>query len=499
MTRCEAVTLINRNQIMEWFQSFLPEEQNECLDGIRQETAVLRPSRPYRKFFRVASEPGDEGETYAVLVAGSNGWYNYRHQADVGHAYQTLIAHGIPAENIITMMYDDVAHSENNPYKGKLYNRPHGKDVYKGIKIDYKGDDVTPHNFLKVITGNETSAHKKPVLKTTSKDRIFIYFTDHGAVGLVSFPNEILTVSKLIRTLESMHKDKKYSQLVFYLEACESGSMFESVLRNDLDIYAITAANNHESSWGTYCENDMKLPCLGDLFSVNWLDDSDSEDLASETLEYQYELVKKKTNLSHVMHYGDLSIASEVVGLFQGEKTLEHRLRRPKSLDPSRAVNWPSRDIELNHLKSQYSRVNGVYEKSKIARRVQQIYRNRRVSKELFHELVDFYIDSPDTRRRMFQNRRSVLDMDCHHNVVHQFEASCLRFAEVPESMKYVNVLNNLCIELGQEEILGNRKLSLFCRDFDVDAALMNRRNKDLVVEEDDDDEGESPELEDDE
>lgn len=54
----------------------------------------------------------DEGEAFVVLVAGSNGWYNYRHQADVAHAYHTLRNHGIPEENIITMMYDDVA---NNP------------------------------------------------------------------------------------------------------------------------------------------------------------------------------------------------------------------------------------------------------------------------------------------------------------------------------------------------------------------------------------------------
>ena len=32
-------------------------------------------------------------------------------QADVCHAYQILIKNGVPAENIITMMVDDIAHS----------------------------------------------------------------------------------------------------------------------------------------------------------------------------------------------------------------------------------------------------------------------------------------------------------------------------------------------------------------------------------------------------
>jgi legumain len=46
---------------------------------------------------------------WALLVAGSNGWYNYRHQADVCHAYQILHANGISDSNIVVMMYDDLA------------------------------------------------------------------------------------------------------------------------------------------------------------------------------------------------------------------------------------------------------------------------------------------------------------------------------------------------------------------------------------------------------
>ncbi len=38
------------------------------------------------------------GQKWAVLVAGSNGWGNYRHQADVCHSYQVLINHGFDKE-----------------------------------------------------------------------------------------------------------------------------------------------------------------------------------------------------------------------------------------------------------------------------------------------------------------------------------------------------------------------------------------------------------------
>ena len=53
---------------------------------------------------------GSWGANWAVLVAGSHEWTNYRHQADVCHSYQILHKNGIPDSNIIVMMYDDLAH-----------------------------------------------------------------------------------------------------------------------------------------------------------------------------------------------------------------------------------------------------------------------------------------------------------------------------------------------------------------------------------------------------
>lgn len=45
------------------------------------------------------------GDIWVVLVAGSNGYYNYRHQADVLHAYQLVQKiHQIPKERIILFM-----------------------------------------------------------------------------------------------------------------------------------------------------------------------------------------------------------------------------------------------------------------------------------------------------------------------------------------------------------------------------------------------------------
>ncbi len=80
-------------------------------------------------------------DNWAVLVAGSHTWSNYRHQSDIYHAYQVLIKGGFDANRIITLAYNDIANHLTNPFKGKVYNKPTytnpGVDVYAGVSIDY--------------------------------------------------------------------------------------------------------------------------------------------------------------------------------------------------------------------------------------------------------------------------------------------------------------------------------------------------------------------------
>lgn len=49
---------------------------------------------------------------------------------------------------------------------------------------------------------------------------------------------------ELHEVFKYMHKNKMYKEMVFYLETCESGSMFKNILEDDIDIYALSAANS---------------------------------------------------------------------------------------------------------------------------------------------------------------------------------------------------------------------------------------------------------------
>ena len=61
---------------------------------------------------------------------------------------------------------------------------------------------------------------------------------------------------------------------MFYVEACESGSMFDKLLPKNINVYATTAANSEESSYACYYDDNLQT-YLGDLYSVNWMEDSD--------------------------------------------------------------------------------------------------------------------------------------------------------------------------------------------------------------------------------
>ena len=214
-------------------------------------------------------------DNYAVIVVGSNTYMNYRHHADACHAYQILKAGGVPADNIVTMMYDDVASDKENPFKGKLFNKPTkkgdaGVDVYRdGCAIDYTKKAVTAKLFLSVLEGDAKAVQQElaaqgadgtgKVLNSGPNDNVFVNFVDHGGSGIIEMPNGPLLKKKdLVASLQKMHDNKRYKKLVFYMEACNSGSMFKN-LPTDINVFATTAANPNEPSWGTYCPPQDKV------------------------------------------------------------------------------------------------------------------------------------------------------------------------------------------------------------------------------------------------
>lgn len=384
------------------------------------------------------------GEDYAVLVAGSNTWDNYRHQADVCHAYQVLIEKGFKKENIITFMYDDLANNIENPTKGKIINKPNGPDVYAGIVIDYKGAEVIPQNFLNVIKGDAAAMKGKGsgrVLQSTAADNVFINFVDHGGPGIIAFPNDVLQATDLIAALQYMNTNKMYNQLVFYLEACESGSMFSGLLPNNINIFATTASDPTSSSYACYYDN-LRHTYLGDVYSVNWMEDCDAEDITKETLAQQYAIVKQETNTSTVCEYGDISISSQPVSNFLGAGSSAKRV--PVSRDPKRfsdAVS--SRLVDVEILKR---RIAADPTNMELRQKMIEKINKRQTVRFTFEAIIELAAGFHNVNHHMSQ-RLAVKNLTCVESCTVRFHNKCFNLGQEHYALEHTFAFVSMCEE----------------------------------------------------
>jgi legumain len=208
-----------------------------------------------------------------------------------------------------------------------------------------------------------------------------------------------------------------YCKLTFYLEACESGSMFDGLLPNDIDVYTTTAANPDESSWGTYCPpsdmvNGVEIgSCLGDEYSVHWMEDADRPDAMDESLEDQYLTVQKETVESHVMQYGEHDWVDLPVGDFEGNLTTTNhrrrqngRLRKHKlhstiaTTATSQVAKVDSRDAKLQFLYWKYVRAKTRVQSLLYGQELQQEIQHRAEVDQLWSDFATALIPSaPET------------------------------------------------------------------------------------------------------
>lgn len=427
------------------------------LYAARWEAPILLPSE---------MEEDEAGTRWAVLVAGSSGYGNYRHQADVCHAYQVLKKGGLKDENIVVFMYDDLARNPLNPRPGVIINRPNGTDVYAGVPKDYTGAQVTSKNLYAVLLGDKKAVEggSGKVVASGPNDRIFIYYADHGGPGVLGMPNmPFVYAAEFIEVLKKKHTSGNYKEMVIYVEACESGSIFEGLLPEDLNIYVTTASKADESSWGTYCPGMDPPPppeyitCLGDLYSIAWMEDSETHNLKKETIQKQYEVVKERTSNygsfpggSHVMEYGNKSIKPEKLYLYQGfdpsnENVPDNALPRDT---PIGVVN--QRDADLLFLWKRYEQLDErSEEKPKMLKEITDTLMHRAhldssidfIGKHLFGAK-----HGPAKLRAVRPSGQSLVDnWDCLKSMVQVFESHCGRLTQY--GMKYMRAFANICNE----------------------------------------------------
>ncbi|XP_065882306.1 legumain-like [Dysidea avara] len=383
-------------------------------------------------------------DIWALLVAGSDTWMNYRHQADVCHAYQILRAHGVPDDHIVVMMTDDIAHNNNNPTPGVIINKPNGTNVYPNVPRDYTGKEVTVENFLNIIQGNKEAMRgigSGKVIESGPDSFVFVNLVDHGAPGIFAFPEEFMHAKQLIEAIEAMHSKQRYHQMVFYVEACESGSLFDGLLSPNINVYATTAANPKENSFACYYDAELET-YLGDVYSVKWMEDVDKLG-TDETLRKQYWQVKEETKTSHVMHYGNLYMGWDSVSRFMGSKSANTANNDAPKKPCEDAV--ASGDVPVAILTNRIMAATDEAVKAKLEKQLSEELELRENIRSVVKKIASKVITASEQLTGVLEDKSLPRNFDCIEDTVKLFSERCFNINKVDYAMRHLYVLVNLC------------------------------------------------------
>ena len=362
--------------------------------------------------------------------------------------YAVLRDHEFNPDHIITIMYGDLPDDPRNPFSGTIFNHPgnNQRNYQEGLVIDYDHKyKLTKELYLNILLGNSgsvrnmTGIENPKVLKTNKDDHIFLYYIDHGGDNIVAMPDgDYLTAKELVRTIQTMYDEGKYGKLVYYLEACESGSMWQT-LPNDINAYALSSTLPDESSWGTYCPpNDDVVDgvhigsCLGEVWSCFWLEQDDAADLSTLTLQKQFDDAKDFTTTSHPLQFGDLEIAQEPVGDYISEVAGRRRFLRSEN---RRVEQWDSR---LNDLLFWKNRALDANDREAYAKYMEIAERNLNVDR-YFKQLVKKVMKNDDTMLKLHFAEKN---WPCYNAVLEKYQST---YGFNDYSMKYARTLANMC------------------------------------------------------
>ncbi len=239
----------------------------------------------------------------AVLIQGSNGWDNYRHQADVLNMYQMLKGYGWSDDDIILIIADDLVNDSKNIYPGEIRSHSDGPNLYADVKIDYNTDTLTVGDIENILTGVQ-SKHLPVVLDSDGETNVLLFWSGHGCLkdfnasnnGFVWRKGTIFTDVAFRRTLERMSDENHFRKMLLLLEPCFSRNMAQQA---DMfpGILAIASASGTESSFADFHSSEMGT-WMSDRFSNNLVDMLGSN--PNQTYKELYEYLYRHTLGSHV-------------------------------------------------------------------------------------------------------------------------------------------------------------------------------------------------------
>ena len=210
-------------------------------------------------------------DQYAVLVQGSNGWSNYRHQADVLSVYQMLRKNGFDDDHIILIIDKALASDSKNAEPGIIRAEDNGPDLLSGAVIDYDNADLTPVDICNIISNysppsQATLSLSGQNLQAGAASNLLLFWSGHGhnrasngADELAWRDNDIgqgMTAELLRQTVSQMQQQGRYRKMLILTEPCFSEAVI-TPLTGIPGVLAISSAGTYEQSFADNWSSEL--------------------------------------------------------------------------------------------------------------------------------------------------------------------------------------------------------------------------------------------------
>lgn len=251
---------------------------------------------------------------WALLVAGSNLWSDYRHQANVLKVYNMLKANGYPDDHIVMIMENNLVNNPSNPNQGQMLSS-NGTDLYKNAVVDYKLSSLTVSDLAKILKG-ESSDKLGQVIGADSDDNILVYWTGNGVDGELEFGNSAFTADDFSDLVEQMAgSSKKFRKMLWITDASFAQSVASiSDSKNIPGVLCINSSTALETSLADQCDFNETMETYLSTHFTNVLVDEFTKS-GNDTYYHLYESLAKYTsgshvNLSNVSHFDNLKTST---------------------------------------------------------------------------------------------------------------------------------------------------------------------------------------------
>lgn len=240
---------------------------------------------------------------YAVIVAASSGWENYRHQADALAVYRHLMEVNFPPEQVILICEDDLAYDPRNPYPGNVHHLvADTTNLRNNIEVDYHPSQLTDEDMCSILCGHASDSLPQ-VLTSGPDDYVFVFWCGHGTKqNGFNWMDRHVSGSVVNHWLKQMKQEQKFRRLLFVAETCYSGGVGAQC--SDIPgVMMLTSTNENEPSFADISEFDLQLQTyLSNGFGSTFIDTMGR--LSSYWLLDVYMRLVQGTQGSHVSLYG---------------------------------------------------------------------------------------------------------------------------------------------------------------------------------------------------